>query len=207
MTDTPKLTVVVPSSTIAEIAAVELPDPWDVERLRTPQNYAETSGTKKLLIKVPVRKPPPQSFIRVHPNEAFRVNVPVVVLKEDREFYLVGPDMRGELVNEVVEMTMFTAVDRQGNVFFWPVPMPSPDGRKQEWHRSAREAAELAIPQWVRVVPNMALQGYDVISATGILTDPVWPDVPFKELLKIAFRDYRIDTVDHPLVRRLRGLQ
>jgi hypothetical protein len=200
MTD-PKLTLVTPPS------STELSDPWDVDTLRIPQNFAETCGTKKLLIKVPVRKPPPQTFVRVHPQEAFRANVPVIVLKEDREFYLVGPEMRGELAPEITEMTMFTAIDRQSNVFFWPVPMPSPNGRKQEWHRSAREAAELAIGQWVRVVPNMALQGYDVIAATGILTDPTWPDVTFKELLKIAFRDYRIDDADHPLVRRLRGLQ
>jgi hypothetical protein len=196
----PKLTVVPPSST-------EMHDPWNVDDLRIPQNFAETCGTKKLLIKVPVRKPPPQTFVRVHKDETYRANVPVIVLKEDREFYLVGPAIRGELAAEITEMTMFTAIDRQANVFFWPVPMPNPDGRKQEWHRSAREAAEHAIPQWVRVVPNMAIQGYDVIAATGILTEPTWPDVPFKELLKVAFRDYRIDDADHPLVRRLRGQQ
>ena len=33
-----------------------------------------------------------------------------------------------------------------------------------------------------------------------------WPDCRFGELLRLAFRERLIDSVDHPVVRRLRGL-
>jgi hypothetical protein len=36
-------------------------------------------------------------------------------------------------------------------------------------------------------------------------TEPEWPEVPFGELLRIAFRDRLIESLDHPVLRRLRG--
>ena len=47
--------------------------------------------------------------------------------------------------------TLYTAINRQGVVFLWPVRLPGPDGKVNEWWRSAGEAAELAMTKWVRV--------------------------------------------------------
>jgi hypothetical protein len=195
MTNDTKLTLVPPSST-------ELSDPWDVESLRVDQSFAET-GVKRLLLKVPVRPPNPQKFVRVHPT--FHATLPVIRLKDEAEYYLVNKTLVPELVDELLYVTMFTAVDRAGNVFLWPVPQER-DGKKQEWWRSAREAAEIAITRWVRVKANTGIQGYDVSEATGIMTEPVWPaDVTYKDILRIAFRSYRIDAMDHPVIRELIG--
>jgi hypothetical protein len=35
----------------------------------------------------------------------------------------------------------------------------------------------------------MSLGAYDVLQATGQLPEPEWPNLPFKELLRIAFKD------------------
>jgi hypothetical protein len=59
--------------------------------------------------------------------------------------------------------------------------------------------------EWVRITANMSLGAYDIYEATGNLPDPVWPDLPFPDLLRIAFRDRIVDRVDHPLIQRLRG--
>jgi hypothetical protein len=37
------------------------------------------------------------------------------------------------------------------------------------------------------------------------MEEPVWPEEPFNELLRIAFRDRIISSPDHPVVKRLRG--
>ena len=66
------------------------------------------------------------------------------------------------------------------------------------------EAAELARTKWVRVQANMTLGAYEVTYAEH-LPDPEWPDVPFQELLRIAFKDRYIDSLDHPVLRQLRG--
>ena len=44
------------------------PDPFDLANLRLDQSFVETAGVKKLLTTVPVRKPNPQDFVRVHPD-------------------------------------------------------------------------------------------------------------------------------------------
>jgi hypothetical protein len=88
----------------------------------------------------------------------------------------------------------------------WPVKQPSPDGKHNEWHRSAAEAAERAMKKWVRVTASMSLGAYEISEASGDLPEPVWPDISFEEILKIAFRDHIVDSVDHPLVQRLQGV-
>jgi hypothetical protein len=51
----------------------------------------------------------------------------------------------------------------------------------------------------------MALGAYRVEESTAIRDDPSWPDLPMRELLRIAFRDNLISAPDHPVLRRLRG--
>jgi hypothetical protein len=34
-----------------------------------------------------------------------------------------------------------------------------------------------------------------------------WPETPFNEVLETAFKGRVIDSEDHPIVRRLRGLE
>jgi hypothetical protein len=74
-----------------------------------------------------------------------------------------------------------------------------------EWHRSAAEAAELAMQRWIRLKANMALGAYEIFEASGTIPDPVWPDLSFQELLRIGFRDRLVDRIDHPVIKRLRG--
>jgi hypothetical protein len=51
----------------------------------------------------------------------------------------------------------------------------------------------------------MALGAYDVFEATAEWPEPDWPNVPFNELLRVAFKGKVIDTLDHPVLKRLRG--
>jgi hypothetical protein len=182
------------------------PDPFDISSLRLNPSFVETVGVKKLLTTVPVRRPDPQDFNRVQPAPEFRENFPMIHLKDDREDYLVRPEILPELAAEVLFKTLFTAINRQGVIFLWAIPLPAPDGRKNEWARSAREAAEMAMKQWVRLKANMSLGAYEITVAESVMADPVWPDLSFQELVRIAFRDRLITSIDHPVVKRLRGL-
>jgi hypothetical protein len=179
----------------------------DLSALRLGQSYADTVGVTKLLTTVPVRKPHRQEFVRVHPDEDHRLTPAAIIeVKEHRETYLLTRPMAQALPGEFSPVTLFTAITRQGTLFLWPVKLPAPDGRQNEWHRSAAEAAERAITKWVRVTSSMSLGAYEVFEASGDLPEPVWPECSFQEILKIAFRDRIVDRVDHPLVQRLRGV-
>jgi hypothetical protein len=183
------------------------PNPFDPATLRLDQSFADTVGVKKLLTTVPVRKPNRQDFVRVHPDPLYRLTPAAIIeLKEDREVYLVTPNMAQALPGEFSTVTLCLAINRQGVLFLWPVKLPNPDGKHNEWHRSAAEAAELAMKKWVRVTASMSLGAYQIVEAIGGLPEPVWPDFSFQEILRIAFRERIVDRPDHPLVRRLQGI-
>jgi hypothetical protein len=121
-------------------------NPFAPENLRLDQNYADTVGVRKVLISIPVRKPGRQEWIRVHPAAEYVDNFNIIELREENETYIVSSKLVGELSREIVQMTLYLAITRQGNVFFWPVRLPTPDGRDMDWWRNARTAAEQAKP-------------------------------------------------------------
>jgi hypothetical protein len=181
-------------------------NPFDPAALRLDQSFADTVGVKKQLMTVPVRKPNRQDFVRVHPDLEYRLTPAAIIeVKEDREIYLVRPNMAQELAGEIATVTLYTTINRQGVLILWPVKLPAPDGRHNEWHRSSAEGAELAMKGWIRLTANMSLGAYEVFEATGDLPEPEWPDIPFHQILEIAFSDRIVDRADHPLIQRLRG--
>jgi hypothetical protein len=154
---------------------------------------------------VPVRKPAKEWFIRTSAD--LRIETCVLELKEDRETYLVAPALWPELASESTfgPRALFAAMNRQSVLFVWPVRLPGPDGKIDDWNRSALEAATMAESRWVRVASNMALGAYDVYEASADWPAPDWPDLPLNEILRIAFKGRVIDSLDHPTLKRLRG--
>ncbi len=178
---------------------------FDIESLRISPDYAATLGATKLLATVPCRKPNPQVFIRVRPEEEFRLATAVIEIKEDREIYLLAPALR-EVVSHEWQLKMFyTAITRQGTLFLWPVRMPGSDGRLDTWNQSAHTAADHATRAWVRVQSNRQLGGYDIFRAAGEIPEPEWPDKTMQELVQLAFKNHFIDSLDHPVLQALDG--
>jgi hypothetical protein len=91
----------------------------------------------------------------------YRENFPMIELKDEREEYIVTANLVPELFGEFITKTLFTAINRQGTVFFWPIRLPSPDGKDLDWWRSGGEAAELATKCWIRARANMNLRKHD----------------------------------------------
>jgi uncharacterized protein YbdZ (MbtH family) len=182
-------------------------DPFDPAVLRLNQSYVETAGVKKLLTTVPVRKPNKQDFVRVHPDPAYRLTgAAIIELKDDHEVYLLTPNVAVSVPGEFALVTFYTVINRQDVLSLWPVKLPSPDGKYNPWHRSAAQAAERGMKQWIRITSNMSLGAYDIYAAPATFSEPTWPDLPFPEILKVAFRDRFVQTVEHPLIQRLKGL-
>jgi hypothetical protein len=177
----------------------------NLDGLRISQDFVANCGVKKALLTIPVRKPSKESFFRTNP--ALRIETLVLELKQEREIYIVDPALWHELASEptVGPRALYVAIDRQGVVSIWPVRLPGPDGKLDDWNRSALEAAAMAQTQWVRVTSNMDLGAYEVYTATANWPEPEWPDLTLNEILRIAFKGRVIDTLDHPVLKRLRG--
>jgi hypothetical protein len=58
----------------------------------------------------------------------------------------------------------------------------------------------------VRVKANINLGAYEMSAAQSVMSEPEWPEVSFQEIIRLAFRDRLITSVDHPVIKRLRGL-
>ena len=142
----------------------------------------------------------------MHPDPAYRADLRAIVLKDEGETYLVTPELHDALLSELIFVTMFTAINRQGVLFLWPVRLPLPDDRVIDWWVTARQAAEMAMERWIRLTANRSLGAYEITAAESLIADPVWPEQSFEELIRIAFRDRLVDRLDHAVVKRLRGL-
>jgi hypothetical protein len=188
------------------------PDPFNVAALRLPPAFEETAGVRKQLTIVPVRKPHRQEWIRVHPDEAYRGDFATIHLKQSDEYYLVVPALIETLRNELTLVTIYTVINRAGVVSLWPAPRPSSDGRGpgDTWYRSAHEAAAAAMKRLTRVTANKDLGAYEIAFSDNPTpeNDPVWPDLPFIELLRLGFEKLGrcVEDYEHPVIKMLRGL-
>lgn len=181
------------------------PNPFDPDSLRV-QGDVNAIGAEKVLLRLAVRKPNKQEFFRVNTDPDYRLMTAILEMKEDREFYIVTPNALHVLAEDVRYVELVLCQNRQGVTYFWPLPVPGPDGRGNSWHRSARDAAGLAESGWIRMVANMSEGGYSVYRATGDIPDPKWPDKTMQELLALAFGDGKlVDSETHPIVTQLNG--
>lgn len=193
------------SNTMYIAPAQRAPDPFDPASLRLDSASIPHMGVKKQVTVVPVRKPNRQVFVRVHPEDAYRLTTAIIELKEDDESYLVVPHLHAALAAEITPVTLFLAIDRQGNVFLWPVKLPKEDGRTNDWNTSSMAAAEVASTSWIRLQSNRGLGAYDVLVAAEKLPDPEWPELSMRDILEIAFRGKYIDDLNHAVIKKLRG--
>jgi hypothetical protein len=165
-------------------------------------------SSQKVLLRIPVRKPPKSDFIRVSADPEFQRTVFVYEdEKSFREAYLIMPAIAPALGGVVSRRLLQLAITRQGALFFWPVALPAEDGRVNEWNAAAIAAANLARTRWIRIAANMETRSYDIFEAAPGVTipEPVWPPLTMLEALNLAFAGKIVASTDHPIVRSLLG--
>ena len=177
--------------------------PADFSRFRLSQNFGSVSGVRKKLTTVPVRKPLKTQFVRVHSEN----KLDTMLLKygdNGEDLYLIDPDVMQEVEDLAKPYRLSQAIDRQNNVFIWPLAIPDGD-RPLNWHLSAMEAASNGEVEWTRMQANMSLGAYEIFAAEQDLGAPEWPELSMNELLEIAFKNKIIDRPDHLVLLQLRG--
>ena len=178
---------------------------FNLDALRLPQNFSAAAAVKKVLTTIPVRKPGPQEFIRIHPDDEMCIQTAIIQTTDDRESFLVDRSLWEQLSSEIIPKVLFTTINRSNVLSLWPIRLPGEDGRLDPWNRSALEAAAMAKTRWIRITSNRSLGAYEIFEAAAELPEPEWPAISFQEILTIAFREKFIRSLDHPVLRRLRG--
>ena len=140
------------------------------------------NGVKKLLLTVPVHKPKPQDFVRVHPDPAFRADFPMIELglyRHSQPCRRIGcrdhPDV---------------AVHRRepaGHLLFLARPhLQIPTESNGSGAVPARGRRYRGRQVGIRVKANMSLGAYEVSYAESAMVEPMWPEASFHRLFAIV---------------------
>lgn len=189
------------------VADARLPEPtqtsktgWDIAKLRLPQDYAAVAQ-ETVQATVPVGKPGPQTYFRVHPEW----QVYVATLTHEESIYLVSAGLCDALEGDLKIKLVVPYMTRDGDIGLWPLNPLQAAGRRDTWTASAHRVLVASRQGWVRMRSNMPLRSYDLIHPKTVWDEPSWTDQDFDSLLEAAFADRVIGTLDHPVVRALAG--
>jgi hypothetical protein len=182
-----------------------IPNPFDPKKFRIGQRFGESIDSRPVIASVSVRKPHRQWWVRVHPDPSMSIETCVLQLEQDQQFYLVDPGLAPALPGEATAMTLYFSINMSSGLFLWPVRLPNEDGQQHECHGTAHRAAELARTEWIKIAWDRPNSNYAVVRARGQVPEPTWPHADLSKILSIAFKDRFIDSLDHPIVRRLMG--
>jgi hypothetical protein len=173
--------------------------------LRLAQNFGETLGVKKVLSTVQVGKPSKDRFFRTHKSPDMVFPGMLLENKASGEMFLVSQQIADILDGLARPVELNAAIDRHGNPFLIPVPLPDNNGNRNHWHQSLSEAVIRSRETWIRITANKAIGGYDIFEASAKLPDPIWPTESMDSLLDVAFRGRILNDPHHPVVIELLG--
>jgi hypothetical protein len=183
----------------------ETGDNWDLGSIQVSQDFVGDLGLEGVLTGIRVGKPRPTDWVRTHTDPDYQITA-ALLEDADRELYLVDPYIYMSVRDEEPAIRVYrliTTITSNDRLTLWPLKLLGPDDRPNTWIDTALEAARLAQKQWIRVTANQKQQCYVIKKAKRIQPDPEWPNYSFQELLKLAFRDRRISSIDHPVLDRL----
>ncbi|MEH6543011.1 MAG: hypothetical protein V7721_03625 [Porticoccaceae bacterium] len=194
------------AKTTTTAVTVKSGDSFNLEDIRVDQDFDKQAGITKRPKKVLVQKPSRQTFYQTFPDKKVWTPVNIIEHEVSREIYLVADKMKTLLSDLCRPALLVPTIDRKATVSIWPLKMPIEGRAPMGWHTSTLEAAEQAQSQWTRM--QAGNNAYEISVAPGNLAKPEWPE-PFnsEELIRLAFNDRYIDSEDHPVIRRLRGLE
>ncbi|XKH59396.1 hypothetical protein LG290_11985 [Halomonas sediminis] len=151
--------------------------------------------------KIMVGRPDPQQFYRsYHVAEPFHASL--LVVKRALERYLVAPSLEQELAGEFRLYTLMPFINREGDIMLWPIT-----GTPGSWRDSALDVTRQACERWVRVLTNSEQSAYAALPAAMDLGEPQWPQgKTIDDFVQEAFKEHLITSLDHPVVKTLRGV-
>lgn len=175
-----------------DLAAIRISDP------------NEEIGVTDVLSTVRVTKPNRQTYFRVNSDPSFIIDTRLLMYEADRQWYFVSPELWPEIASELSAVRLVTCIDCFGEVFLWPIKLPTSE-YINSWTQSALDAVDEAAGKWVRLISERSQQKYRIQIAVSRTEEPSWPKVSFSELINTAFADFMITDKDHPALKLLRG--
>jgi hypothetical protein len=154
-----------------------------------------------------IRRPAPDEWAIIHPNEAFRWEN-LWAYEKDRKFYLLSPALYDQLEGNVrrvfAEHDFYLAAVRNADPIIWKVKHSD-----TEWFRTIRCAVEAAMTNWVQVQSNDGAKLYNFKHPHAAYPAPDWSQYQTaddaQKLFTAVFTNQVITQLDHDVLERIRG--
>ena len=181
--------------------------PFSLADIRNDQDFGEQIGLKYHTAKPQVKRPNKYGFFRtLGPREDW-ISATVIDTGSAGEIFLVSNNIRDSVIAFCSPVLLVPWIDRDDEICIWPLKRPKEGNSPMGWHTSALDAATRALFHWTQMTANSSASAYDIAAAQGNLPDPQWPDpLDITDLIQKTFADRFIDSLDHPTIRRMRGL-
>jgi hypothetical protein len=166
-----------------------------------------------VLTTVKIVKPPPEPFIRIHPDPGMEF---ITYVMDGRDgCSMIEPDIFDAIRAKIPDFKKFAPcvslrpyITTKGTIGLWPLKRESPFSiGGNSYNVSAFNVADRGRVQWLRVSTNTDLGIWQGFDPEEKLPEPNWPkDLKMDQLLILAMKGGVIDSIDHPLIKQLRGI-
>lgn len=201
----PSGSVGAPDGSIDESVDAAKLTPKGILALRLPASELEGVETKRVRTKIAVGKPPKDQFFMVKDGADYWVPFGLIEMERSSSFYLVAPGtvrdwLRENDIKSFCDCLLCLVVTRHGEPRVWPLKQTT-----NPWHESAWAIAEMAKTGWTKLISDQAAGYYVAGTASNQVKSPAWPAESFEEILEKAFAGRIIDSLDHEVIKELRG--
>lgn len=186
-------------------------DFFSPENLRIAQEFAPPPDSATFA--VDVRKPPKDQYIMAHPDPNYSMVWPIIEMEET--VYVLHPVLAKTLQSDPTIASSIKAARivlcaiHRGPLFVWVVKQPADPTKKSAMHVALDQCLGFAMAGWTRITWSEEKRQHEAFPLKMENPPiPAWPAKTFPEILKTAFGDARmIKTADHPVIRKLSGLE
>jgi hypothetical protein len=182
-------------------------DPFDPMNLGISTDYAAAINVKPSAKPFELRKPNDQEYFRSSPRKDHHLVVGSIADKQDMgKIYLVTPTLldavKFAFPRAVRAVELVLAQSMMGVSIVWPVPLAEDRGGK--WNSSQRVVCEESKKKWTNLVSGQGQYDSEPINNPRVVDWDAFP--PFRDVLRQAASERLIDSLDHPLLKKLRGI-
>ena len=153
----------------------------------------------------PVRVKKPDKTTTFYVHETWREYAYLLPGTQKYEAHLVLPDVAAHFPDLCRRVLLVPYCDSDGNFGIWAINQEDQTGEIHPFSQSAMQQVKRSIGKWCQILANKGNNSYRLFFANDQRKPPNWPSKGFPFLLQKAFEDRIIKTVDHPLLRQLRG--
>ena len=189
----------------SQAAAAASQGGYDWNSMLLPEDAAGDFRTTEVPGVPRLKRPPNTQFFRTRKELSGVIYTLDTDYDGERTVYLVAPNVAKQLPDEsaIKPKRAVTCITRAGGLYIWLIS----SGGTDTWTQSANKATDLAQSQWVRATSSRILGEYRCVTAEAIQEEPKWPEEIFLQTLSRAFDGRVIDTLNHSIIKQLKGLE